>query len=170
MSLLSLDPRLLRRAGRGAVPEQAVAVTRYGYALRFRLAGHAEPSTRRGRRFARLKEGDEVVGVVPTLDAGTLIVATEGGRALLCDVEEINLLAGSGLGVRAISLMAGDRVLGFRVAYRKESLTVTTKGGQTRHLDAGRFRVGTRGRRGTQVAVSGFAGVVAPVELPEPLE
>lgn len=173
--LIGLDRRSLPgtiAADQGDLPPvHAVAVTRNGYALRFRLDGFEEPSNRNGRRFARLKEGDEVLGVALTSGEETLILATRDGRALLCDVEEINLLSGAGLGVRAISLGPGDRVLGFRVARRKEALVVETRGGGTRVIAAGeKFRVGARGRRGQLVNKSGFERVKTEVRLPEPLE
>jgi DNA gyrase subunit A len=41
----------------------AVAVTSDGYALRFSLEPFVEPSTRAGRRFARVPEKAQVVGV-----------------------------------------------------------------------------------------------------------
>src|SRR5690606_6229274 len=43
-------------------PVHALAATSDGYALRFSLAPFVEPSTRAGRRFARLPDGVEVVG------------------------------------------------------------------------------------------------------------
>ena len=168
VSLLGLDPRALRRAGGGRPLEQAVAVTRFGYGIRFGLARFAEPSNRNGRRFARLSDGDEIVGVLPTGSEEPLVLATEGGRALRCDVEEINLLSGFGKGVRVISLIAGDRVLGFRLSPRNEPLTVRTRGGQTRQLDQ-RIPLTARGRRGQTVVKGGFAGILAPIEAPEPL-
>ncbi len=169
VSLLSLDARALERAGGGRALEQAVAVTRRGQALRFRLDGFNTPSKRPGRRFARLRGDDEVLGVALTGGEDTLILATEKGRALLVDAEEINLLRGPGFGVRVIRLRAGDRVLGFRISPGKEPLTVRTTGGQTRHLDTTRFRVRARGGPGRRVARAGFAGVVKAIEPPEPL-
>ncbi len=169
VSLLSLDARALERAGGGRALEQAVAVTRRGQALRFRLDGFSTPSKRPGRRFARLRGDDEVLGVALTGGEDTLILATEKGRALLVDAEEINLLRGAGFGVRAIRLRAGDRVLGFRISLGKEPLTVRTSGGQIRHLDTTRFRVRARGGSGRNVARAGFAEVVKAIEPPEPL-
>ena len=175
VSLLGLDSRSLRgeiSAPEGRLPKlHAIALTRAGYALRFSLDSFQQPSNRNGRRFARLKNGDEVLGVMFTEGEETLILITREGRALLCDVEEINPLSRAGLGVRAINLGPGDRVVGFRVARRKESLVALTQGDATRVITAGgRFKIGARGRRGQLVNKSGFKGVRPSVHLPQPLK
>lgn len=175
VSVLGLDSRTLDgeiSAPGGGLPERhAIALTRSGYALRFSLEGFVQSSNRNGRRFARLKEGDEVLGAVLTGGEETLILVTRHGRALLCDVEEINVLSGAGLGVRAINLGPGDQVIGFRVARRKEPLAVETRGGGTRLIAAGqKFKVGARGRRGQLVNKAGFDRIRRDVTLPKPLE
>ena len=175
VSLLSLDTRgpggQIATDDGGLPGLHAIALTRSGYALRFSLDGFQQPSNRNGRRFARLKEGDEVLGAVLTTGEETLILATRDGRALLCDVEEINVLSGAGLGVRAINLGPGDQVIGFRLARRREPLSVETRGGGTRLIAAGdKFRVGARGRRGQLVNKAGFERVRFEVSLPQPLK
>ena len=175
VSLLSLDARGLDgevAAPEGGLPERhAIALTRSGYALRFSLQDFLQPSKRTGRRFARLKDGDAIIGAVLTTGEDTLILATRDGRALLCDVEEINVLSGAGLGVKAINLGPGDQVIGFCVARNKEPLTVLTKGGGTRRIArSDKFRVGARGRRGQLVNKAGFERVRHEVSLPRPLK
>lgn len=175
--MLSLDERL--PAGMGArgkrakkddeMPTHALAVTRGGYAFRFRLEAYLEPSNRNGRKFARLKKNDEVLGVGLTTGSETLVVVTRSGRALLCDVEEINLLSGPGLGVKAIALAAGDRVIGFHLARRRtDALRVRTAGGKSRLIAPGTHKVGARGRKGAPVVKGGFSEVETEIEeLPE---
>ena len=67
VAALSLDPRVageITPKKEGAEPPvHAVAVTSDGYSLRFSLEPFVEPSTRAGRRYARVAEGAEVVGV-----------------------------------------------------------------------------------------------------------
>jgi DNA gyrase subunit A len=53
-----------------------VAVTSDGYALRFSLEPIVEPSTRAGRRFARVVEKAQVVGVERYTGDEVLIAAT----------------------------------------------------------------------------------------------
>ena len=175
--MVSLDERLPEGLGaRGRVARKedevrthALAVTRGGYTFRFWLDSHLEPSNRGGRKFARLKPNDEVLGVRLTTGVETLIVVTRSGRALLCPVEDINLLSGPGLGVKAISLAAGDSVLGFHLARGKtDALTALTAGGGKRLISRNTQEVGTRGRRGVQVLKAGFVGVeTAIAKLPD---
>ncbi len=99
-------------APKGAV---ALAVTRQGYGLRFNLDVHRELSTRAGRRFAKLAEGDEIVGVSVAGPDEVVCVVTTEARALVCRVEEIPELANPGRGVIVIKVAADDPVVGFGV-------------------------------------------------------
>ncbi len=169
--MLSLDRRAIgnwadRRDG-GALPVHALAITRGGYALRFLLAPLRETSKRAGRKIARLRAGDSLLGVVPVDGDETLLLATKRGRALVTAVEEVNLLTGPGIGVRVIKLAPGDEVLGFRTASRNEPLVMVTPGGQRRKIDAGRIPAGARGRVGQLVNKAGFARVDAAPRIPE---
>ncbi len=170
VSMLSLDRRavgdLVERRGE-ALPVHALAVTRGGYALRFLLGPLRESSKRTGRRIARFRTGDSLLGVVPAESDETLLLATSRGRALLTAVEEVNLLNGPGIGVRVIKLALRDEVLGFRTASRDEPLVMVTPGGQRRKISAGRFPAGTRGRVGQLVNKAGFARVEAAPRIPE---
>ena len=58
ISAMTLDPRAL-------VPETLLAVTKQGFGLRFAMAQHTEVTTKAGRRYAKPKDGDEVLGVIP---------------------------------------------------------------------------------------------------------
>ena len=120
----SLDPRVngdIKAKKEGDVPPiHAVAVTSDGYSLRFGLEPFVEVSTRTGRRFARLGQGAEVVGVSVVRGGEVVIAATRQARALLCKVDEVNFLSGPGRGVILIKLgKDDDRVLGIcRVEWR----------------------------------------------------
>ena len=57
VAAMTLDPRAM-------VPPTLLAVTRQGFGLRFATAQHTEVTTKAGRRYAKPKEGDEVLGVV----------------------------------------------------------------------------------------------------------
>src|SRR6476619_1369983 len=79
IAALSLDSRVKPKE------ENLIAVSKGGYGLRFAIAPHTEISTRAGRRFARVAEGDEIVGVRPAPEDGILVVATADSHALICD-------------------------------------------------------------------------------------
>ena len=71
-------------------PPYAVAVTRRGLGLRFSLRNHAEPSTRSGRKFARLNSGDEVLAVMPLgtdKEDDWVMCVADDGHAIAVDAE-----------------------------------------------------------------------------------
>jgi DNA gyrase subunit A len=150
------------------VPPYGVAVTRQGLAFRFPLFPHREPSTRAGRKFARLNEGDEVLHVFTTAesDDGWVVAASTDGHAIAVDLEEVALLSGPGKGTMLIKLEADASVLAARIARRSrgEPLTVFTEGGKKHDLQAEDVEA-LRGTRGKQlVKRGGFASA----ELPPP--
>ena len=63
-------------------PPFALAVSRGGLALRFSLRPHRDPSTRAGRKYARLNEGDEVLFVASlpedSSETRVLVASTDG--------------------------------------------------------------------------------------------
>jgi DNA gyrase subunit A len=174
---LSLDPRVavkIKAAREGDEPkEHAVAVTSDGYALRFSLEAFVEPSTRAGRRYARVAEGAEVVGVNKVSGGEILIAATRDARALLTKVEEVNFLSGPGRGVILIKLASKeDRVLGFVASTGdRDLLTVETSRGGEQTISTAKYEVTGRGGKGRELLQRGqFARVVWPMpEAPQPL-
>jgi len=153
-----------------APPTHALAVTSDGYSLRFSLEPFVEVSTRAGRRFARLGDGAEVVGVSIVRGREILIAATRQARALLCKVDEVNFLSGPGRGVILIKLGSDDdRVLGFVASSGdRDLLTVETTRGATQTISTGKYSVTGRGGRGRELMQRGeFTRVVPTVpELP----
>ncbi|MCK6527525.1 DNA topoisomerase IV subunit A [Myxococcota bacterium] len=148
-------------------PPYAVALTRAGKCLRFGLESFLEPSTRSGRRFARLDGkigGDAVLGVELSDGTEAVAVASERGRVILFRVEEINLLRGPGLGLQAMRLDDEDRLLGFTLVHkRREGLEVETNRGARVIVRETRYPVVSRGGRGYEVVKRGrFVKVILP--------
>ena len=159
------DPRRL-----GPPPTHAIAVTSDGYSLRFSLEPLVEPSTRVGRRFARVADGAEIIGVAKLTGGEILIAATRQARAMLCQAAEINYLGGPGRGVILIKLHGSDdRVLGFIASTGdRDLLTVETTRGAEQTISTAKYGVTGRGGRGRELLQRGeFVRVVprAP-ELP----
>ena len=119
----------------------AVAVASDGYSLRFSLEPFVEVSTRTGRRFARLGQGAEVVGVSIVRGGEVMIAATRQARALLCKVDEVNFLSGPGRGVILIKLgKDDDRVLGFVASSGdRDLLTVETTRGAAQTISTAKY-------------------------------
>jgi DNA gyrase subunit A len=178
VAALSLDPRVAGEIApkkEGAEPKvHAVAVTSDGYSLRFSVEPFLEPSTRAGRRFARVAEGAEVVGVARLTGGEVLIAATREARGLLAKAEEVNFLSGPGRGVILIKLSSkDDRVLGFVASTGdRDLLTVETSRGAEQTISTAKYEVTGRGGKGRELLQRGqFTRVIYPTpDAPPPFE
>ena len=174
VAAMSLDPRATphtKPKKEGDVPPtHAVAVTSDGYSLRFSLEPFVDVSTRAGRRFARVGERAEVVGVNVVRGGEVLIAATRQARALLCKVDEVNFLSGPGRGVILIKVDKDeDRVLGFIASSGdRDLLTVETTRGAAQTISTGKYSLTSRGGRGRELLQRGeFTRVLLPTpEVP----
>ncbi|MBW2551185.1 MAG: DNA topoisomerase IV subunit A [Deltaproteobacteria bacterium] len=137
-------------------PPYAIAVTRGGLALRFSLRGHREPSTRSGRKFTRPKQGDEVVYVAPVFEEDCVACVTKQRRALVCEAEDVSLLAGAGRGVMLIKLQKDDEVLAARVlSYDDDVLIAKREGGSDYRITLRKYEIVSRGGKGFQLFTRG---------------
>jgi DNA gyrase subunit A len=172
----SLDPRVVgvvsaKKEG-DVPPAHGVAVSSDGYSLRFSLEAFVEPSTRAGRRYARVSEPKEIVGVARVTGDETIIAATRAARALLCSVDEVNFLSGPGRGVILIKLNEGDRVLGFIASTGDRNLmTVETSRGAEQTISTTKYEVTGRGGKGRELLQRGqFTRIIWAVpEAPQSL-
>ncbi|MEM7604740.1 MAG: DNA topoisomerase IV subunit A [Myxococcota bacterium] len=147
-----------------AEPEEpyAVAVTSGGYAMRFSLRSHREPSTRNGRKFARPSAGTEVVYVGVCDEGDALACATAKRRALVTDADEVSLLSGAGKGVLLIKLHRDDRVVGAQVLTSDaDALIVKRDGGSEYRITTRKYDRVSRGGKGFELFKRGaLSGVV----------
>ena len=142
----------------GALPPMhALAVAEDGKGLRFSLESYADPSTRSGRRYARAGTGVGMASVEPVRGDETVVVVSREGRALLCPVSEINFLNGPGKGVTVVKLEEGDRLIGVAcVREERDGLTVVREeGGKAMEVTPRRYRVASRGGKGTPLVKRG---------------
>jgi len=176
ITALSFDPRALdvpAPSEGSAEPEPpfAVAVTRGGLGFRFSLRPHRDPSTRTGRKFARLNDGDEVLAVMPAGDADAVLCASSDGHALGVAVDELPLLSGPGKGSILMKIEEGERLLGAALALGpRDVITVETEKGKPMDLGADKI-AGARGSKGQQIVKRDrFARVVPPPVVAPTLE
>jgi DNA gyrase subunit A len=156
VACLSFDPRALdvptpgEEAGEPE-PPFALAVTRSGFGFRFSLRQHREPSTRAGRRFAKPKEGDEVLAVMPVGDGDTIVCASGDGHVLGVPAAEIPALSGPGKGVIVMNVDDGERLVGATsVLAVSERVTLETDKGKLKEIRVTEV-LGRRAHRGTPV-------------------
>ncbi|HUJ63652.1 MAG TPA: DNA topoisomerase IV subunit A [Kofleriaceae bacterium] len=145
VAAMTLDPRAL-------VPPNLLAVSRRGFGLRFAIAQHLEVTTKAGRRYARPKDDDEILGVVPCNDGDVVVCATRDGHVLHVKADEIPRLEGPGRGITVIKTADDDAVIGFIAGGKGDVLQLQTdKGGKDFSQKADPKEVGTRGGKGRQV-------------------
>jgi DNA gyrase subunit A len=184
VAAMTLDPRNAGAITGGAAPGKgsddlpvppvhALAVTSDGYSLRFSLEPFLEPSTRAGRRYARVADGAEIVGVARITGREVIIAATRQARAMLCQADEVNFLGGPGRGVILIKLQKDDdRLLGFLASTGdRDLMTVETTRGAEQTISTTKYEVTSRGGKGRELLQRGqFTRVVPPpVTVPEPV-
>lgn len=176
IAMLSFDPRALdvpAPTPDAAEPEPpfALAITRGGLGFRFSLRPHRDPSTRSGRRFAKLNEGDEVLFVHAVDGADRVLCATTDAWALSVAVEELALLSGPGKGSVVMRVAEGERLVGAALALGpNDTITVETEKGKTLEIAASKID-GPRGTQGEPVARRDrFARVVPPAVVVPTLE
>jgi DNA gyrase subunit A len=157
VSAMSLDPRVRTKE------PLLLAVTKNGYALRFALEGHLEVSTRTGRRFARVEEGDEVLGVTPCAESALIVAASERAHVLVCAADEVNILANPGRGVTLMKLADDDKLVGYGV---DQPLVIESDKGKTEELKPLKKSVVARGGKGTQVWRKDRVARIVPPPLP----
>jgi DNA gyrase subunit A len=173
VALMSFDPRapspgeVPAASDEAGEPEPpfAIAVTRSGFGFRFSLRQHREPSTRSGRRFAKPKEGDEILAVV-AVGAGDMVVcAASDGHVLAVPVADVPALAGAGKGAVLMDVPDGERLVGATVVLTRETkLTLETQKGGERPVRVSEV-LGRRANRGAHIVKrDGIARIV-----PEPL-
>jgi DNA gyrase subunit A len=182
IAALSLDARAIgeiaprgKKRAADAEPEippvHALAVTNDGYSLRFSLEPFVEPSTRSGRRYARIAEGAEVVMVSPTTGRETIIAATGDAHAMLCKVDEVNFLSGPGRGVILIKVkFPDDKVIGAIVSSGdRDLMTMETSRGAEQTISTTKYEVTGRGGKGRELLQRGQFVRMIPSEVTVPV-
>jgi DNA gyrase subunit A len=146
-----------------------LVVTAQGQTLRTPLGPFRTASTKIGRRYVRLNEGDRVVmATVLRGDEETIYLASADGHVLHFKVDDINILAGVGKGVMGIKLAEGDTCLGGALmSGRFDKMVLETSGGRTMEFGRNKYDVTSRGGKGFEaVKRANFVRVVPPpIEL-----
>jgi|JI10StandDraft_1071094.scaffolds.fasta_scaffold33214_3 DNA gyrase subunit A len=151
-------------------PPYAVVITREGKTTRFPHSAHAEVSTRSGRKYVSLAEGDQAVAVYPSVGDEQVCLATDKGRVLVFPISEIPAKSSAVRGVNAIRLAEKDAVLGFALARKKrEGLTTYTSRGRELIVRETSYTPTSRGGKGIEVIRLGtLTKWDRPVEIYDP--
>jgi len=163
INAFSLDPKVvggsIKPKKEGDEPDvHAIAATSDGFALRFSLEPFAEPSTKAGRRYAKLTGDATVVGVEKyDGEKKTIIAVTRQAHAMLCKVKEVNFLSSAGKGVMLIKLEPkDDRLIGFKLSGGdRDLLRVETSRGAEQTVSTAKYSLSSRGGKGREVMKTG---------------
>lgn len=142
-----------------------LALTLQGQIMRLPVAPFRLPSTKSGRKYCRLAEGDRVVWVELVRDATSLFVATQQARVTHFAIDEVPVLSGAGKGVRGIKLSdAKDGVLGAaQMARPSDCLRVKTSHDKVLVFGQMKYEVSARGGKGIRAAQrSTFTEILRP--------
>jgi DNA gyrase subunit A len=159
---ISLDPRMLDKFGsvndrEGTVPKNhLLAISSSGYAMRCSIGPFSEVSTRSGRKFMRVRQGEDVIGVHVVQAKEVAMLASVNGRVTLFKTKEVKFLGGPGRGVQGLKLGKGDRVLASSISRApSEKLRVFTTGGRRVDVSTRRYKVTGRGGKGIEIIKRG---------------
>ncbi len=153
--------------GEPAGPYLFVA-TAQGQVLRTPLTPFRTASTKVGRRYVRLADGDKVVmATVLKAEQRSLFLASANGHVLHFPIDEVNVLAGVGKGVIGIKLGDKDTCLGGAlVRNQNDALIVETSGGKQMEFYGSREMAGRGGKGFEAVKRTSFVRIVPPaIEL-----
>ncbi len=170
VSMMSFDPRAIGNIAEDPkhpdyCPEiHGFAATSSGFSLRFGLQSFAEPSTRSGRRYARVAPEHEVIAVEKTHGTETVLAITEECRAMICSSAEVNYLSGPGKGVMLVKLAKTDRLIGFKLSSGdRDLLVVETNRGAQKTISTVKYSTTSRGGKGIEIQKNGkIATIITP--------
>ncbi len=142
-----------------------LALTLQGQVMRLPLSPFRLPSTKSGRKYCRLAEGDRVVWLELVRDATSMFVATRQARVTHFAIDDVAVLSGAGKGVRGIKLSeAKDEVLGAaQMARPSDCLRVMTSHEKTLVFGQMKYEISARGGKGIRAAQrSTFTEILRP--------
>ncbi len=177
VAALSFDPRFTKPDEVAENPKDpdacpmlhGFAASSDGYALRFGLAPFAEVSTRAGRKFARPSKGKSIVGFEPLHGSEVILAVSRQCRAMVCNADEVNYLAGPGKGVQLIKLAKDDELLGFKASTgERDLLRYETGRGSEDTVSTAKYRVTGRGGKGVEVKKNGKIDRIVPEDVEAP--
>lgn len=168
VAAISTDPRFTpsdKKKRRQPTPSPyLLIVTARGQVMQLSFSSFRTPSTKVGRKFCRLRKGDQVVFTQLVRKAETMFVATKNARVLHFEIEEVPVLGAAGKGVRGIKLESGDEVLGaVQLARPSDCLRVTSTNDKVLTFGQMKYSVTSRGGKGVKTSMrSGFAEIIRP--------
>jgi DNA gyrase subunit A len=170
IAAVTTDPRFTPADGKpkGDTPggPYLLVAASTGNVLRTPLSGFRLESTKVGRRFAKVDDGDRIVMVNLVGDETGVMLASRGGHLIHFEVDEVSILSGVGKGVIGIKLDDGDACIGgVLVGGRFDKLVVETESGKTQDFGPGAIKCQKRGGMGSKPGARTKFTAVLPSEI-----
>jgi len=127
-------------------PVTALSISAKGIGFKFDLTSYNSVTTRAGKKFAGVKEGDSIMGV-EILDLPNVLFLTTEGKAVVVAAKDIPLLSGAGKGVKLVNVKKGDVSL-VRPVKKGDQVRVIDEKGKERTIELKAYGVMTRGSVG----------------------
>ncbi len=167
VAAVTTDPRFTPADQPDGGPYLLVA-TRGGNVLRVPVALFRTESTKAGRRYVKLDDGDRTV-LVKLVGAETgVMLASAKGHLIHFHLDGVNVVGGPAKGVIGIKLEGDDECVGgVLVGGRFDKLQVETENGKVQEFGPGAIKPQNRGGKGEKPGVrTKFARVLPPpIEL-----
>ena len=138
--------------------------TKLGQVLTIPFHNFRTPGTKSGRKYCRLRKGDEVVYCQLIDDAETIFFASKNGRVIHFAIDDIPMLTNAGKGVRGLKLDADDYVLGVvQLSRPSDCLRVINSNDKELVFGQQKYQVTSRGGRGVLTSKrTNFERVIQP--------
>jgi len=166
IAAVTTDPRFTPADGPDGGPYLLVA-TSGGNVLRIPLALFRTESTKSGRRFVKLDDGDKAVMAKLVGGETGVMLASAGGHLIHFSIDSVNVVSGAAKGVLGIKLEGDQCVGGVLVGGRFDKMQLETEAGKVQEFGPGAIKVQNRGGKGEKPGVrTKFVRVLPPpIEL-----
>lgn len=172
VAALSTDPRFtpadeIWDESQPPTPYLLVATLR-GQVMQIPLSPFRTVSTKSGRRYCRVAEGDRVIAVARVVEQTSVFLASKQAKLLHFAIEDVPVLSGAGKGVRGMRLDPKDELLGLALMGRpSDVLRVKMTNDKEVTFGQMKYAITSRGGKGIRTSQrNGFAEIISPpIEL-----
>ncbi|MFO0801172.1 MAG: DNA topoisomerase (ATP-hydrolyzing) [Gemmataceae bacterium] len=167
VAAVTTDPRFTPADAADGGPYLLVA-TSAGNVLRIPVSLFRTESTKAGRRYVKLDDGDKAVLVKLVGGETGVMLASASGHLIHFSIDSVNVVSGAAKGVIGIKVEDGDTCIGgVLVGGRFDKLQLETEAGKEQEFGPGAIKLQNRGGKGEKPGVrTRFARVLPPpIEL-----
>ncbi|NLD78081.1 MAG: DNA gyrase subunit A [Acidimicrobiales bacterium] len=123
--------------------------TRNGQVKKTRFSEY-DSSLRAGLIAINLRDGDELVKVIPVNDSDEIFMVSRSGMTIRFAQDDVRPMGRSTAGVRGMKMKAGDEVVSCDVARDDTAILIVTDGGYGKRTQLDKFNIQNRGGQGVR--------------------